>query len=161
MCILKNEIAEIADSMGGYNTEDEYTGEEDIEKTAKPTKDKLAKEKLAKEKEKHAVLKSHLKTIVSASKDVLYKYNNSYYGRCVNPEQLCDFTGKRLSLKEVAFYKSIDSVKKVLRGLKAKIDAAPAYELFMEDFLSDQQKAGKFDYICLLYIMAFLTNSMV
>lgn len=87
-------------------------------------------------------LKAQLKSMVTAAVDVLDKVKVGYYGTCEDPNQNCDFARKMLSLKEIAFFEKHNSVEKILTNLKNAIEAAPAYELFMEDQLSEKQQTG-------------------
>lgn len=80
--------------------------------------------------------------MIKASKDVLKKVDG-VYGKCQDPAVLCDFgVGKNLSLKEIAFYEQNSSVKSILVNLKVAIDNAPPYEIFIQELLSSEQKAG-------------------
>ena len=133
---MQNEIAELAKLMDGYNSDDELQQEpEGLLRNIQSTQTKASKIQ-------NSSLKSQLKSMVSASKDVLNKVKIRYYDLCEDPEQTCDFTSKTLSLKEVTFYKQNSSVAKILRNLKSKIDSVTSYELFMEELLSEQQKEG-------------------
>lgn len=104
-------------------------------------------------------LKSQLKTIVIASKDVLHKLNEGYYDRCPDPNKVCDFGGgKRLTEREIEFYKENKSVSNILQRLKSKIDAASDYQLFLVDKPSSDQLAGMM--CCLLLSYDFHTNTL-